>query len=376
MRPNHSRICLSGCLLAIFCAVYAGAQSAKPAKPVVVGSFKGAQISVEDLKKDAAAELEIVEIRHLQADAAYARAKHQALEAALRRIIEGKVLEAEAAARSTTRQALLDKELDGKVKKVTIDDLMAHYPATQIPSDEARQKALARMEPVLKLENYNKAKAEYVAQLKQKYGVTESFEPLRLKMETTGSPAIGPETAPVTVVEFGDYQCATCAAFESGMKNLQKKYGSQVRYVYRNFSLDRVRAEGAAEASLCAGEQGRFWDMHDLFFKTGRAAPENINMQAVALNLNLESFGACMNSGRYTEQVKQDLFAGARLGVMGTPSIFVNGRPLATPHSEADVAKVIEEELRRISRTTPAIPGSIGSGPRPGDAVSVARKEK
>ena len=374
MRQRHSNIHVYALLAAAFCGVYAAAQNTKTAKSSVVGTFKGADITDEDLRRNAASELELIEIRHLQADAAYERARHQALETALSRIIEDKVLDAEAASRSMTREALLAKELAGKVKKPTMEDLNGHYPANVPLNAENRDKAFARMEPMLKEENYKKAKAEYVAQLKLKYGVKESLEPQRLKVDTTGSPFIGPETAPVIIVEFGDFQCSTCAAFESAMMELQKKYPTQVRLVFKSFSLDRQHAEGAAEAALCAADQGRFWDMHDLLFRTGHAEPEHLNMHATMLNLNMEAFGACMNSGRHAEAVKKDLFAGARLGVLNAPAVFVNGRPLATPHSEAEVARVVEQELRRSTRATAAAQSPTSPPSKGGNATSAVSK--
>ncbi len=321
-------------------------QNTKSARAPGVGSVKGVPITAEDLNKAAANDLQRAELQHLQAEANYARAKHLALEKALAQLIEDKVLDAEAAHKGLTKQALLDKELAGKVKEPTPEDLDAHYPPDKRLTGDSRDNVFARMKQVLKTENYNKAKAVYVAQLKKKYGVTESLKPFRLTVDTEGSPSIGPDAAPITVVDFSDFQCSSCGSFEKSLRDLQKKYGGQVRLVFRNFAHEQPYAEMAAEAALCAGDQGRFWEMHDSLFQTGRPEPQYLNLHAARLNLNLQEFGACLMSGRHAESVKRDLFAAAGLGVTNAPAVFVNGRPVLALRTVEDIAEVIDEELQ------------------------------
>ena len=341
-----SRICIAVCAISLLSAYPVCAQGDKPAKAGVVATIKGAVITQEVLKQEAAQDLERAEITRLQNEANYTRVKHAALEAALSRIIEEKVLEAETAATGMSKEALLEKQLAGKVKEPTLEDLNAHYPPGHLPSVEERQKVFARMKPYLKTQNYNKAKAEYVAQLKKKYGVTESLEPLRLKVETAGSPSMGPDAAPVTLVEFTDFQCSTCASFESMMQNMVRKSGNQVRLVHRGFAnAQNPQTEKAAEAALCAGEQGRFWDMNNLLFQTGHSELRDLIALAATLNLHSESFNSCLDSGRHAVAVKKDMYAAAGLGVTSTPALFVNGRPIQSPRTGDEIAKVIEEEL-------------------------------
>ena len=174
------------------------AQNAKKSKSASVGSIMGVAITEEEANRAAAQQMQRLELQHLQAEANYARARHQALAEGLERVIEDKVLDAEASSRGITTQALLEKELAGKIKEPTMEDLKAHYPPDQVPAPETRDKIFARMQSYLRTENYNKAKAEYVAQLKKKYKVTETLKPLRLSVDTDGCPTLGPDTAPVT----------------------------------------------------------------------------------------------------------------------------------------------------------------------------------
>ena len=354
MSRVNFKVCVGAFMVCILCFHPLRAQDGKAVKTAPVATFKGTPITQEDLRTAAARDLERAEIRHLQADAEYTRAKHMALEAALVRLIEDKVLEAEAASRRMTKEALLEKEVAGKVKEPTMEDLNAHYPADRLPTAETREKVFARMKEFLKTENYNKAKAEYVAGLKKKYGVTESLKPLRFKVETAGSPSVGPDEAPVTVVEFEDFQCRTCGNFEMKLQSLLKLYGDQVRVVYRSYPADQNPLAGkAAEAALCAADQGRFRQMQAMLFQMDHLEERDLFGGAGLLKLNMEDFGACLSSGRHAEKVKKDLYAAAGLGVTSAPALFVNGRPVLL-HSFDDITKVIDEELKGSSR----LPGS------------------
>ena len=329
------------------------AQSGKKSESATVGSFMGAAITEEEARNAAAQQMQRLELQRLQAQGNYTRAMHQALAEGLERVIEDKVLDAEASSRGITTHALLEKELAGKIKEPTMEDLKAHYPPDQVPAPETRDRIFARMQSYLRAASYNKAKAEYVAQLKKKYKVTETLKPLRLSVDTDGCPTLGPDTAPVTVVDFTDFQCSSCGGFDQAVLKLVKRYVGQVRLVYRSFAMQQPYSEAAAQAALCAGEQGRFWEMHDLL-QSGHPEPQFFNMHALSLNLNLQNFGACMSTGRYADKVNKDLYAGAALGVTGTPSLFINGRPVFAPRTIEDVSKVIDEELHRLPRVSGA----------------------
>ena len=135
------------------------------------------------------------------------------------------------------------------------------------------------------------------------------------------------------------------------MQNIVKKYGNQVRLVHRSFAnAQNPQTEKAAEAALCAGEQGRFWEMNNLLFQTGHLELRDLIALAAALGLQSESFNSCLDSGRYATRVNKDLYAAAGLGVTITPALFVNGRSIQSPRSTDEVAKVIEEELYGPSR--------------------------
>jgi protein-disulfide isomerase len=139
---------------------------------------------------------------------------------------------------------------------------------------------------------------------------------------------IGAETAPVTMVEYGDYQCPYCGAAHPSVKAVLSALGDELRFAYRHFPLATIHtfAFGAAEAAEAAGAQGRFWDMHDLLFANQSAlAPGHLLGYAQALDLDLDRFASELQQHTHEPRVREDFMSGIRSGVNGTPTFFING---------------------------------------------------
>jgi protein-disulfide isomerase/tetratricopeptide (TPR) repeat protein len=171
-----------------------------------------------------------------------------------------------------------------------------------------------------------------------------SFDPARLK----GSPE-----APVMIVEFSDFQCPFCRKLQPTLKNLLAKYPGRVSLAYRDFPLRGMhgQAELGAESSRCAGDQGKFWEYHDLLFLN----PEKLNRPGLLdlariAKLDEKQFESCLQSGKHRAAVEKDLQDGIRAGVMGTPGIFINGTLLSGAQPESVFEKLIEAELARSDR--------------------------
>jgi protein-disulfide isomerase len=140
----------------------------------------------------------------------------------------------------------------------------------------------------------------------------------------------GPADAPVTLVEYGDYECPYCGQAYPIVKALQQRMGDRLRFVFRNFPLANAHphAEHAAEAAEAAGAQGedRFWAMHDRLYEHQRALDDqHLERHAAAVGLDVERFDREMEAGRYRERVREDFLSGVRSGVNGTPTFFING---------------------------------------------------
>jgi protein-disulfide isomerase len=192
------------------------------------------------------------------------------------------------------------------------------------------------------------------ARLNQEQKVTVNLEPYRVEIDNEGAPAIGPADAPVTLVEFSDFQCPFCGRFFPTLKRLEEKFGDSLRIVYRHYPIAKLHpnAMKAAEASLCAQDQGKFWDLHDLMFQEqNRLAVKDLKIKANRLGLDQKKFDTCLDSGRYAVRVQKDFDEAAKLGVTGTPALFLNGIPMEGGAVSYEVAvKAIEKELARVKR--------------------------
>ena len=140
--------------------------------------------------------------------------------------------------------------------------------------------------------------------------------------------AIGPATTPVTLVEYGDYECPYCGAAHGSVKHILGVLGDGVRFAFRNFPLSQIHPHAfqAANAAEAAGAQGKFWGMHDLLFENQRDLDtQSLLAYARELGLDLQRFGADLTQQTYAPRIREDFLSGVRSGVNGTPTFFVNG---------------------------------------------------
>ena len=138
----------------------------------------------------------------------------------------------------------------------------------------------------------------------------------------------GPASAPVTLVEYGDYECPYCGAAYPIVKELQARVGDQLRFVFRNFpiSTSHPHAEQAAEAAEAAAAQGSFWEMHDhLYEHQRRLEDDDLRAYAAELGLDVDRFSAELADHTHADRVREDFMSGVRSGVNGTPTFYVNG---------------------------------------------------
>jgi protein-disulfide isomerase len=172
-----------------------------------------------------------------------------------------------------------------------------------------------------------------------------------LNVSADDDPWIGTADAPVTIIEFSDFECPYCKRSVPILKELLAKYPGKLKLVYRDFpGLNHQQARSAAEAAQCAAEQGRFWEYHDALF-TRQAPTAKWKLSALAEDLGLAQspFNACMKENRYREEVLKDLRDGLKLGVTSTPTFFINGRPLVGARPLADFQAVIDTLLNQSS---------------------------
>ena len=320
-----------------------------------LASVDGIVITEAQVRAEGSSDLDSLELKSLQMKAADAIREHEILEESLQTLVEDRLLTAEASRRGITKEALLAQELPSDEKEPTQEEVESFYEANAYRIRTSKEDALPQISNYLKRERQLQKRAAFIEKLETGHKVVRFLEPLRFQFKTAGYPSQGPASAPVVLVLFSDFQCPYCKSFNETLKEILKQYDQKVRLVFRQFPLTSIHpdAQRAAEASLCAGAQNRFWEMHDLLFENQKELKEqNIKERAGTLKLNMDAFDSCMVSNKYSKMVREDILAGAAAGTDGTPTLFINGRYLNGGRSYEEVAAVIDEELalKKLSR--------------------------
>ena len=165
------------------------------------------------------------------------------------------------------------------------------------------------------------------------------------------SVSCGPSDASVTIIEFSDYQCPYCSRAESVVKQVLERYPDQVRFVYRHLPLESIhpQARAAAEAAVCAEDQGRFWEYHELLFANQQAiSAAKLSELAEQVGLDEEAFASCTADDSTRQRVQRDISDAGAAGASGTPAFFVNGIPLSGVQPLEEFVELIDSELTRL----------------------------
>jgi protein-disulfide isomerase len=200
----------------------------------------------------------------------------------------------------------------------------------------------------LKQLKLQKARQVYADSLRAKIDVAVLLRPPSVNVSYDPARVKGDPKAPITIVEFSDFQCPFCKKSESTLHELLTKYSGRVKLAYLDFPLREIhpQAQSAAEAARCAGEQGKFWEYHDaLYADESKLDGAELLTRARALNLDEKSFQSCLNSGKFKSKIEADLQQGSKVGVAGTPGFFVNGVFLSGARPQADFEKIIDSQL-------------------------------
>jgi protein-disulfide isomerase len=350
MKPKrHQWFFALGLLAACFSIPTAVTAQDRPGpRPKAVAAIDGKEISETELNQAAASELEKLEMQKLQFEAEYVHNRQRALESALAHLIEERLLDEQASRLGITKQELVAREVEAKVQAPSQEEIDQFYESNRDRIRAPKEQILPQISQYLRQQNLNKAKQHYLDVLKKDRKVTLSLAPLRQDVSLAGHPTKGKVPAPVTIVEFSDFQCPYCREFTATLERVMKEFPSEVRLVFRQLPLVDIHpmAEKAAEAALCALDQGKFWELHDLMFKDQTSLKvEDLKAKALGLGLDAAAFNSCLDSGKQTQRVRDDMRDGARLGAGGTPAIFINGRFFSGARPFEDIALIINEEL-------------------------------
>jgi len=171
----------------------------------------------------------------------------------------------------------------------------------------------------------------------------------RVAVSVDDDPYLGPHNAPVTIIEFSDFECPYCVRFYfDTLVPLLEMFPQQIRFVYRDFPLVNIHsnARPAAEAAQCAFAQGKFWEFHNRIFQNQSRLGTELYMEIAAeIGLDQLEFDQCFTSGQFADEVNRDFNAARELGITGTPSFFINGRPMVGAQPLEVFVAIVEEEL-------------------------------
>lgn len=265
-------------------------------------------------------------------------------------LIETKLLAREAARRGVSVERLLRMEVASKVR-VGDEDVRAFYQEHKKSLQAKEAVARDSIRRYLERQQQAELRKRLIESLKTTAGVRDYLRrPALIRagyLEAPGASFKGVENAPVTIVEFSDFQCALCAKARPLLQQLLDTYPKKIRIVYRHFPLARhPEARRAAEAAECAAAQGKFWEFHDQAFDNGSQLSEaKLKEIAGHLRLDVEDFETCLGSGQARARLAKDLSDARNAEVRSTPTFFVNGRKIEGLPPLATLKRMIELEL-------------------------------
>lgn len=319
----------------------------------VVAEIDGQPLTFASLLDEAHSDLQhqqdVYDIRREGLDIDYQRAEQSTLEDKLKTVIDQRLLDIEAKARHTTPLKLLGNV---NASEVTDGEVRALYDARKLPGTPPFDQVKTMIRSSLQSQKTQAALDGYYKRLRAKYGVKDFLEPLRQQVAAIG-PSLGPADAPVTIIEFGDYQCPFCHQLEPTLESVLKQYSHQARLVFRNFPLTEIHPEAlhAAQAAVCADKQGKFWAMHDaLYADDTPLSISSLRTLAKQVGLDSKKFEACVRNGAADATINADIKAGDDLAVEGTPTLFIDGRYLNGTVPREQLVAIIQDELKRHTR--------------------------
>jgi len=313
-----------------------------------VAEVNGVKLTLEDLEKKNASAL------------FQARTSYYGLE---RKVVQGFIddylVESQAKKEGLTVTELFDRHVNSKIGKDPSEDaLRVFYEGieTNDPYDAVRDKIIES----IRQRRIAKAKAAYMEDLRKQSTLVLRLAPPRAPISMKDVPVRGNANAPVTILEFADYECAYCQQIHPVLLRLEKEFQGKIAFAYKDYPLPmHPSAPAAAEAAHCAGAQGKYWEYHDVLFDKKQLAPESLRAHARDLKLDTAKFDSCLAGGQMTPVVTAQTAEAQSLVLQGTPTILVNGRLLAGDLSYENLRAAVVEELSAAG--SPAQPAPRGS---------------
>jgi len=345
MRGRSRTVLTAAAILPFFLGVHgAAAQPAPGTKSATPAAKVGDEvITLEEVEQAVRPQLAKIEEQ-----------RYALLDGELEQRIGNRLLTQEAKKRGMPLEQLLKTEVYAKTPEVTDAEVSSFITGNRgrfLQGDAAEVKL--KVWDYLRSQKVNERRQAYIQSLRAQGKVTVYLEApaaARVAVSASAGFARGAKEAPVTIVEFSDFQCPFCKNATATVKQVVERYQGKVKWLFRDFPIPSLHplAPKAHEAARCAAEQGKFWEYHDLLFeKSPRQAPGDLKQYAKDLKLDSATFAQCLDSGKQEAAVNRDVQDGARLGVTGTPTFFINGRQLVGAQPFTAFQKIIDGELAR-----------------------------
>ena len=352
---HHLSLALAAALVVAFGPARVVAAAA-PKQPSAVASIAGKPLSEAEFRKAATAAFDALEkqqaVQREQLKAQQAAELATTRERELRTLLDQRALDLEGQTTGRSGLAVLG---DLEVTLVDEADVKAFYLEHQSQIQQPYAAIRDQIAEMLQNQRTDLETRRFTNGLWLKHGIKALDAPRRIDVPGAG-PARGAKDAQVTVIEFSDFQCPFCVRTVPEIQELLATYPEQVRLVYRQLPLKTIhpQAQAAAEASLCANDQGKFWEMHDaLFALNGKLQDSSYADLAAKLGLKTDDFATCMNQHTHAKTIDTDTAAADIAGATGTPYLLVNGRSLNGAASFNDLAMLVEDELVRLGLPSP-----------------------
>ena len=281
--------------------------------------------------------------------------RYEALRVGLDEMVADELLKQEAKARNMTPEALEKQEIDAKVVAPTDAEIQKVYDDNK---EQLKGQTLEQLKPriieYLKGQRAAERRAAFVSELRAKHKTTIALRPPVVQVDTAGRPERGGGVkAPITIIEFSDYECPFCGRAEKIVNQVMTTYGDRIRLVYRDFPLEmHQHSRLASEAANCANAQGKFWEYHAKLFDNQTAlSEEQLKSYAGELGLDKAKFETCLKEKPFKAAIDKDMTDGSKVGVNGTPAFFINGRMLSGAQPFDKFKEVIDDELANAKKS-------------------------
>jgi len=269
----------------------------------------------------------------------------------LNKLLVDKLVGAEAKKANMSLDDFISKKITGGEIKISDKDYKKFVAEKHIPESQINPQIQERIKSYLQTLKKQELVTEHVSKLTHGKPVEVYFNKpkMQVNVEVGQAPVFGKEGAPITVVEFSDFQCPFCSRGAETVTQLKKKYGSKIRLAFRHFPLPMHHdAKPAAEASMCVNEQSsdKFWKFHDLAFKNQEKLDKaSLEKYAKDSGADMKKFNECITAKKFSDFVQQDLTYGEKIGVKSTPTFFVNGQIVSGAVPIETFSEIIEDEL-------------------------------